>query len=74
MGWLSIRLRHPRDVPSVDPSTLGQKTLYILASLVHCTYLRGRSGITIPGSPLCLCMCLAHFLSVLNDFSQGAHL
>ena len=28
---------------------------------------------TIPGSPLCLCMCLAHFLSVLNDFSQGAH-
>ena len=24
------------DVPSVDPSTLGQKTLYALASLKYC--------------------------------------
>ena len=29
-------LRHPRDVPSVDPSTLGWKTLYALASLKYC--------------------------------------
>ena len=28
--------RHPRDVPSVDPSTLGRKTLYELASLKYC--------------------------------------
>ena len=28
-------LRHPRDVPSVDPSTLGRKTLYALASLKY---------------------------------------
>ena len=28
--------RHPWDVPSVDPSTLGQKTLYELASLKYC--------------------------------------
>ena len=26
----------PRDVPSVDPSTLGRKTLYELASLKYC--------------------------------------
>ena len=31
-----LSLRHPRDVPSVDPSTLGQKTLYELASLKYC--------------------------------------
>ena len=29
-------LRHPRDVPLVDPSTLGRKTLYALASLKYC--------------------------------------
>ena len=29
-------LRHPRGVPSVDPSTLGRKTLYKLASLKYC--------------------------------------
>ena len=42
-------LHHPRDVPSVDPSTLGQKTLYELALLKYCynapvsqTYLRAQ--------------------------------
>ena len=30
-------LWHPRDVPSIDPSTLGRKTLYELASLVYCS-------------------------------------
>ena len=29
-------LRHPWFFPLVDPSTLGRKTLYELASLVHC--------------------------------------
>ena len=29
-------LRHPRDAPLVDPSTLGRKTLYALASLKYC--------------------------------------
>ena len=29
-------LQHPRDVPSVDPSTLGPKTLYALDSLKYC--------------------------------------
>ena len=29
-------LRHPRAVPSVDPSTLSQKTLFKLASLKYC--------------------------------------
>ena len=29
-------MRHPWFFPLVDPSTLGRKTLYELASLVHC--------------------------------------
>ena len=35
---ISWGLRHPLDVPSVsvDSSTLGQKTLYELASLKYC--------------------------------------
>ena len=36
LGDIPRGLRHPRDVPSVDPSTLGQKTLYALASLKYC--------------------------------------
>ena len=36
LGDITRGLRHPRDVPSVDPSTLGQKTLYELASLKYC--------------------------------------
>ena len=32
-------LRHPRGVPLVDPSTLGGKILYNLATLVLCTIL-----------------------------------
>ena len=36
LGDIPRGLRHPRDVPSVDPSTLGQKTLYELASLKYC--------------------------------------
>ena len=31
-----VILRHPWFFPLVDPSTLGRKTLYELASLVHC--------------------------------------
>merc|ERR1739842_71216 len=36
LGDIPWRLQHPRDVPSVDPSTLGRKTLYELASLKYC--------------------------------------
>ena len=36
LGDIPRGLRHPRDVPSVDPSTLGRKTLYELASLKYC--------------------------------------
>ena len=36
LGDIPWGLQHPRDVPSVDPSTLGQKTLYKLASLKYC--------------------------------------
>ena len=36
LGDIPWGLRHPRDVPSVDPSTLGRKTLYELASLKYC--------------------------------------
>ena len=36
LGDIPRGLRHPRDVPSVDPSTLGRKTLYALASLKYC--------------------------------------
>ena len=37
LGDIPWGLRHPRDVPSVDPSTLGgRKTLYALASLKYC--------------------------------------
>ena len=32
-------LQHPLDVPSVDPSTLGRKTLYELASLKYYCYI-----------------------------------
>ena len=35
-GDIPRGLRHPQDVPSVDPSTLGMKTLYELASLKYC--------------------------------------
>ena len=37
-NWADIgtSLRHPRDVPSVDPSTLGRKTPYTHASLKYC--------------------------------------
>ena len=36
LGDIPRGLRHPRDVPSVDPSTLVRKTLYALASLKYC--------------------------------------
>ena len=36
LGDIPRGLRHPQDVPSVDPSTLGRKTLYELASLKYC--------------------------------------
>ena len=36
LGDIPRGLRHPWDVPSVDPSTLGLKTLYELASLKYC--------------------------------------
>ena len=36
LGDIPRGLRHPKDVPSVDPSTLGWKTLYELASLKYC--------------------------------------
>ena len=36
LGGIPWGLRHPQDVPSVDPSTLGRKTLYELASLKYC--------------------------------------
>ena len=36
LGEIPRGLRHPWDVPSVDPSTLGLKTLYELASLKYC--------------------------------------
>ena len=36
LGDIPRGLRHPRDVPSVDPSTLGRKTLYELAFLKYC--------------------------------------
>ena len=37
----------PRDVPSVDPSTLGRKTLYELASLKYC-YIKAASSLLSP--------------------------
>ena len=36
LGDIHRGLRNPRDVPSVDPSTLRRKTLYELASLKYC--------------------------------------
>ena len=36
LGDIPRGLRHSRDVPSVDPSTLSRKTLYALASLKYC--------------------------------------
>ena len=36
LGDIPRGLRHPRDVPSVDPFTLSWKTLYTLASLKYC--------------------------------------
>ena len=36
LGDISWGQRHPRNVPLVDPSTLGLKTLYELASLKYC--------------------------------------
>ena len=36
LGDIPRGLRHPWYVPSVDPSTLGLKTLYELASLKYC--------------------------------------
>ena len=36
LGDIPRGLLHPRDVPSVDSSTLGRKTLYELASLKYC--------------------------------------
>ena len=40
LGDIHWGLRHPRDVPSVDPSTLGRKTLYELASFKCCSALK----------------------------------
>ena len=40
LGDIPRGLRHPQDVPSVDPSTLGRKTLYELSSLKYCYNLR----------------------------------
>ena len=36
LGDIPRGLQHPWDVPSVDPSTIGRKTLYELASLKYC--------------------------------------
>ena len=36
LGDIPQGLGHPWDDPSVDPSTLGQKTLYKLSSLKYC--------------------------------------
>ena len=36
LGNIPRGLRHSRDVPLVDPSTLGRKTLYELAYLKYC--------------------------------------
>ena len=47
LGDIPRGLRHPRDVPSVDPSTLGRKTLYALASLKYCY-----NGVTKPQQKL----------------------
>ena len=49
LGDIPRGLRHPRDVPSVDPSTLGRKTLYELASLKYCyiTFRIGQSSLGV---------------------------
>ena len=44
LGDIPQGLRHPWDVPSVDPSTLGQKTLYELASLKYCYSEESEAG------------------------------
>ena len=36
LGGIPRGLWHPRDVPLVDPSTPGRKTLYKLATLKYC--------------------------------------
>ena len=43
-----VILRHPWFFPLVDPSTLGRKTLYELASLVHCYNAGSTYSIVIP--------------------------
>ena len=52
LGDIPRGLRHPRDVPSVDPSTLGRKTLYELASLKYCYIAEDCSPPLIIGPPL----------------------
>ena len=49
LGDIPRGLRHPRDVPSVDPSTLGRKTLYELASLKYCYRVFPMPDMTRPG-------------------------
>ena len=55
--WINLRdiprgLRHPQDVPLVDPSTLSRKTLYELASLKYCYIAKFLSLHRIATSPL----------------------
>ena len=52
LGDIPWGLRHPRDVPSVDPSTLGRKTLYALASLKYC-YI-AKPSFKFKGELLCI--------------------
>ena len=43
LGDIPRGLRHPWDVPSVYPSTLGRKTLYELTSLKYCYSITSQS-------------------------------
>ena len=52
LGDIPRGLRHPQDVPLVDPSTLSRKTLYELASLKYCYIAKFLSLHRIATSPL----------------------
>ena len=49
LGDIPRGLQHPRDVPLVDPSTLGRKTLYELASLKYCYNARALRSASVDG-------------------------
>ena len=72
LGDIPRGLRHPRDVPSVDPSTLGRKTLYELASLKYCyisTFASEIGRLNQNSAPLSLTL----FLSALSQFFFAGH-